>query len=170
MIQATAEACEQRFPLRPTERRVEQDDIEPLLCLREKLQSFLGMNLHLLRQLEHLLMLLQHGDDLSVEFTHHHRFCVAGRAFKTQRAAASKQIQHGKPGQILPEPIEQPFAHAVGRGAQAFDIRKLDFPPAQLAAGDADLVAVLRMNVLFFHNISKCRLLLQRVVLQAGLQ
>ena len=170
MIQATAEACEQRFPLRPAERRVEQDDIEPLLRLREKLQSFLGMNLHLLRQLEHLPVLLQHGGGLSVEFAHYHRFCVAGRAFKTQRAAAGKQIQHGKPSQILAEPVKQPFAYAVGRGAQAFDIGELDFPPAQLAAGDADLVTVLRMNILFFHDISKCRLLLQRVVLQAGLQ
>ena len=154
MFQTTAETRKQHFPLRPTERRVEQNDIEPLLRLREKLQRFLGMNLHLLlRQLEHLPVLLQHAGGLSVKFAHHHRFCVAGRAFKTQRAAAGKQIQHGQPSQILAEPVKQPFAHTVGRGAQAFDIGKLDFPPAQLAASDADLVAVLRMNVLFFFLI-----------------
>ena len=92
-----SEPRKQRFPLRPTERRVEQDDIELLLRLREKLQGFLGMNLHLLRQLEHLPVLLQHGGSLPIEFAHYHRFCVTGRAFKTQCATAGKQIQHGQP-------------------------------------------------------------------------
>jgi len=72
---------------------------------------------------------------------HQHHFGSAARCgFKTQRACAGKGIEAALAAEILAQPVEQGFAHTVGRGTQTGLVGHLEFGAFPLAANDADFV------------------------------
>ena len=63
--------------------------------------------------------------------------CPARCRFDPQGAAAGEEIEAGKPGQILAQPVEQGFANAIRRRAQTLRIRKAQHAPPPFAPNDA---------------------------------
>ena len=78
---------------------------------------------------------VQLGDQSGVAFHQLHAGGAARGGFKPQRAGAGKGVQAAPAAQVLAQPVEQGFAHAVGRGAQA---RALGHGQAGALPGTAD--------------------------------
>lgn len=87
---------------------------------------------------------LEFGQRDAVLFHHHHARGAARRGLEAERAAAGEKIQAGKAGQILAEPVEQRFAHAVGRRPQPRARRHAQQAAAVFAADDAHSARIFR--------------------------
>ncbi len=72
-----------------------------------------------------------------------HLLGPARSGFKAQGPGARKGVQAAPAGQILPQPVEQGFAHAVGRGAQAGALGHAELGAPPLAADDAHLACTI---------------------------
>ncbi|MNG14532.1 hypothetical protein D3C84_982920 [compost metagenome] len=85
-------------------------------------------------------MLLQAGNRQAAGVQCLAHGCATGQGFEKQRAAAGERVKHLGPGHVGREPVEQGFAHAVWRRAQARGVREAQATAAPLAADDAQLV------------------------------
>ena len=64
---------------------------------------------------------------------------ATGQRLQEQRTAASERVQHLGPANVRREPVEQGFAHAVWRRAQAHDVGEAQLAAAPFTANDAQL-------------------------------
>ena len=78
----------------------------------------------------------QHG----VLLDHQHMGRATRCGLQAQHAGACKRVYAAPAAQVLTQPIEQGFAHPVGRGAQARFVQHLQSGTPPLPADDADLV------------------------------
>jgi len=72
-----------------------------------------------------------------VSFHHHHARSSPGGGLEAESAGTSEQIQAGGAGNILAEPVEQCFAHAIRSGPQPGTRRYAQLPAAKFPADDA---------------------------------
>ena len=63
------------------------------------------------------------------------------QSLDTESTAAGEQVQAAGTADIGLQPVEQGFAYAVGRGAQAAPGNEIQAPAAMPAADDAHLVS-----------------------------
>ena len=80
-----------------------------------------------------------HGAPLAVDKAH--RGGATGERLQPQRAAAGKEVEAACPVDQGLQPVEEGLTHPVSGGSQPFDIGKVEFTTAPLAADDAQLVA-----------------------------
>ena len=82
----------------------------------------------------------QAGGEFCVTLHKQHFGSAARGGFQAKCAAASEGVKHAPTIKLLPQPVEQGFAHARGRGAQSCLVRHKQRRAPPLAANDADLV------------------------------
>src|SRR4029077_15942237 len=71
---------------------------------------------------------------------HYHASRAARQGLESERTAAREQVETALPAEVLPQPVEQCFAHTVGARAQTLMVGKTDAAAAPGAADDANLV------------------------------
>ena len=81
----------------------------------------------------------QAGDHFGIAVDQHDAVGAARRGLEAERAAAGEGVQAAPAAQVLPQPVEQGLAHAVGRGPQAGPVGHRQLGALPLPADDADL-------------------------------
>jgi len=118
------------------ERRIEENHIEALLGARKIGYRVAGDDLHL-PGIERCAAALEFGQRDPIAFHHYHVRGSPGGGLEAERAGAGEQIQAGGAGEILAEPVEQCFSHAVRRWPQPGPRRYAQLPAAKFPADDA---------------------------------
>lgn len=84
------------------------------------------------------MVFMQRSQHFRGLFNHHDASCAARCGFETQGAAAGKQIEAMPAVEVLAEPVEQGFPHAVRCRAQPDAVGEAENATAVLAADDTD--------------------------------
>src|SRR5450830_1074614 len=71
---------------------------------------------------------------------HHHASRAARQRLEAERTATGEQVETALAAEVLPQPVEQCFAYAVGARAQTRMVGKTDAAAAPGAADDANLI------------------------------
>jgi len=120
------------------ERRVEEHHIEAFFPARQERTCIARDNLNLLgAERGAAAMKLGQGD--AVLLDHHYPCGAAGRGFEAKRPAAGEKVQARETGELLAEPVEQRFAHAVRCRPQPGASSEAQHPAAISSADDAQL-------------------------------
>jgi len=122
-------------------RRVQQHQVK-LLCgrLRQPAHCILLDHLQLVGAKQAGIR-PQCSSGSSIGFQRSHGSGAARECFKAQRATAGEQVEAAHAYHAELQPVEQGFAHAVGRGTQVGGVGELQHTAAPFAANDADAVA-----------------------------
>ena len=135
-------ALQRRFKQSGVKRRVQKHQVHAgCIKLSERCNAIAAHDLHRagLKQRLYALELPYQG---RVLLNQAHLPGAARSCFKTERTGAGKCINATPSGQVLTEPVEQGFAHAVGRWAQARLISDREPGAPPLSANDANLMSL----------------------------